>query len=142
MKVYVITRGWYSDYGIVAIFSTRKLAEEFLKHPGVEDANDIDEWELDPLKRVARGYFQYSVALCRNGDLYICIKNDYRGDCGSEEKLVFETACVRGGKLHAWFTVLAKNDTQAIKIANERRTMLLANTPCRTTKKMVETPTP
>jgi len=55
MKVYVVTYGLYSDYGIEAIFSTKEKAEEYLKNAaeigyeqGYSELNDdILEYELD-----------------------------------------------------------------------------------------------
>lgn len=59
MRVYVITSGCYSDYGIEGIFSTRKKAEDYItktkaaKEQGGDDFwidddfNDIQEWVLD-----------------------------------------------------------------------------------------------
>jgi hypothetical protein len=45
--VYILTEGSYSDYRIVATFSTKELAEEAQKHcPN----SDIEEYELDALK--------------------------------------------------------------------------------------------
>ena len=45
--IYILTEGSYSDYMIVATFSTRELAEEAQKHcPNSE----IEEYELDALK--------------------------------------------------------------------------------------------
>jgi len=43
--VYVVTQGDYSDYHIVAIYSTEEEAE---KHPqGKYDSNNIEEWQMD-----------------------------------------------------------------------------------------------
>lgn len=45
--IYILTEGEYSDYHIVATFSTKKLAEEAQKHcPN----SDIGEYELDALE--------------------------------------------------------------------------------------------
>ena len=45
--VYILTEGEYSDYHIVATFSTKELAEEALNHcPN----SDIEEYELDALE--------------------------------------------------------------------------------------------
>jgi hypothetical protein len=45
--VYILTEGSYSDYHIVATFSTKELAEEAQKHcPN----SDIEEYELDALE--------------------------------------------------------------------------------------------
>ena len=55
MKVYVVTQGTYSDYGLVGIFSTKEKAMEFLEKQGRWDydlnssENDIEEYELDGL---------------------------------------------------------------------------------------------
>lgn len=51
--VFVVTSGCYSDYRIVGIFSTRDLAEAFLKEASRErysDYNDIDVVTLDSKK--------------------------------------------------------------------------------------------
>jgi hypothetical protein len=66
-KVYVVTSGCYSDYGINGIFSTRELAQEWIDkaanvaamkddegcnlwiYGGEADAK-IEEWELDALQ--------------------------------------------------------------------------------------------
>lgn len=50
MKVYLVSSGEYSDYGIDAIFSTRELAERYLAGNEKYDKYDlyvIEEWELD-----------------------------------------------------------------------------------------------
>jgi len=45
--IYILTEGSYSDYRIVATFSSRELAEEAQKHcPN----SDIEEYELDALE--------------------------------------------------------------------------------------------
>jgi hypothetical protein len=48
-KVYILTTGSYSDYHIVATFSTRELAEEVKKLCGNDDP-EIQEYELDSLQ--------------------------------------------------------------------------------------------
>jgi hypothetical protein len=45
--IYILTEGEYSDYHIIATYSTRELAEEAQKHcPN----SDIEEYELDALE--------------------------------------------------------------------------------------------
>jgi hypothetical protein len=49
-KVYLVTQGCYSDYGIERAFSTRELAQAFIgeqEKPDSEWAPQIEEWELD-----------------------------------------------------------------------------------------------
>ncbi len=46
MKVYIITSGSYSDYGIRTVFVDRAVAEQFVKeHSGEYDENNIEDWE-------------------------------------------------------------------------------------------------
>lgn len=69
MKIYVVTSGDYSDYGINAIFSTLEGAEEYIKIAtkfkwGSSYCNtfDIEEWEMDknvkPIYVIARYYIE------------------------------------------------------------------------------------
>src|SRR3990167_10395534 len=47
-KVYVVTSGQYSDYGIKAVFSTKEKAEEYIKLSTDPDINNLlEEFELD-----------------------------------------------------------------------------------------------
>jgi hypothetical protein len=47
-KVYVLTKGKFSDYRIVAVFSTRKGAENMRAGP-CNPSVEVQEWELDAL---------------------------------------------------------------------------------------------
>jgi hypothetical protein len=72
-KVYVVTRGEYSDYRIVAIFSTKELAQQLAdeldnsKRYG-EDAK-VEEWSLD--KHVPTNYI-YKVVYNDIKDKWTC----------------------------------------------------------------------
>ncbi len=60
-KVYVVTAGEYSDYGIEKIFSTCEKAQEYIdivSTLGKENFYSIQEWELDDFK-VSKLYIQY-----------------------------------------------------------------------------------
>ena len=51
MKIYVVTSGSYSDYGIDAIFSTKEKAESFVRLGNEKIRNyakyEVEEWDLD-----------------------------------------------------------------------------------------------
>jgi hypothetical protein len=54
-KVYIITRGEYSDYHIKQVFSTRQKAVEFLDT--VDDSYQLEEYDLDePIERKTQIY--------------------------------------------------------------------------------------
>ncbi len=47
MTVYIVTKGEYSDKYNVAVFTTRELAEAFIKGP-LKENTEIEERDLDP----------------------------------------------------------------------------------------------
>jgi CRP-like cAMP-binding protein len=49
--IYIVTSGEYSSYRIDAVFSTKKLAEDFVARNGkFVSSADIEEWKLDDLQ--------------------------------------------------------------------------------------------
>lgn len=65
MKVYVVTEGEYSDYGIEAVCSTREKAEQVCK--AITEADKykdpkVEEWKLDEIpSRIDKGLSVYGV---------------------------------------------------------------------------------
>jgi len=51
MKVYVVTKGEYSDYHIQAIVSSERVAKELVTGR-VYDAEDYEEFDLDSFSRL------------------------------------------------------------------------------------------
>lgn len=68
MKVYVITKGSYSDYSIYGVAVNKEMAETLRKHVSdrYEDAN-IEEYDTDEYKPLTEGKKPYAVALNENG---------------------------------------------------------------------------
>jgi hypothetical protein len=56
MKVYMVTRGDYSDYGVVGLFASRELAQGYIvtRQADYTPFNDIEEWEVhsEPVSQV------------------------------------------------------------------------------------------
>ncbi len=69
--VYMVTSGYYSDYGVNGIFTTREKAEEFIKMFPGEDSI-VGEMELDVLDSALEfmkvGRRPYYVEMKRDGD--------------------------------------------------------------------------
>ncbi len=65
-KVYVVTDGMYSDFHVVAMFSTQKKADAFTKLLNYDEAY---EWELDPpvAEKAAVGLDCWRVVMLRDG---------------------------------------------------------------------------
>lgn len=124
-KVFVVTSGQYSDYGVDAIFTTKELAENFInafKSDSSYDEKNIEEWDLDPydlhLKQNRKPYF---LRINKNGDtrdLELC--DSVYGF--SHELGVSYT------HNEDWMNIycFADDEKHAVKIANERRTQVIA----------------
>lgn len=54
MKVYVVTTGCYSDYGIDKVFTDRQKAEEYKEW--LRDANEIEEYETEDDLQINKFY--------------------------------------------------------------------------------------
>lgn len=64
MKVYAVTEGAYSDYDVVAIFSTMENAEKYqAAHP--ETNSYICEYEVDPCVTECEVYYGLKVDIFR-----------------------------------------------------------------------------
>lgn len=134
-KVYVVTAGSYSDYRIVAIFSTPKASEEFKRAVPDGEYNDTEEFELDPpvVSLLERGYSIWRVHMLIDGNTELVrreetdISNiDTKGHWIWRRTL----APIYFGKgipdiLIAM--VWAKTEKQAVKITNERRVQMIAS---------------
>lgn len=72
-KVYIVSDGWYSEYQIKGIFSTREKAEELQKH--FPSPNDIEEIELDPEIPYPSDQLAYRVFFGYGGDVNVTRAN-------------------------------------------------------------------
>ena len=60
-KIYVVTAGEYSDYGICAVFSMREQAEKYCAcgHGEYVEEYELDAWSADGCEVVYRYHVQY-----------------------------------------------------------------------------------
>jgi len=113
MKVYVVTIGSYSDYRIEEIFENKEDAEALANV--LSDGNGVDEWEANKQKVVPL----WSIWMEKNGDL----AEDYvspSANTGSKEDIY----CYDDDSIH--FEIFADTLERAIKVANERRAIIIA----------------
>jgi len=124
-KVYVVTAGEYSDYRILAIFSDRIKAEEYkIKYEEVvgEEAR-IEEYVLNLSKK---RWFITTVWMDREGNVLDVYKSGNTGPWG----IGFQGFdYYYGGKNIEYFRWGVETDDvkKAIKVANEKRAIILAN---------------
>ena len=82
MKVYVVTSGEYSDYGLDGVFSSRELAQKHIDTLTFDGAicefNEILELELDPNKaELTSGRVPFQVDMRKDGSIFNINKNDF-----------------------------------------------------------------
>ena len=136
MIIYVVTSGSYSDYGIEAVFMKKVAAEMFIRiaeAAGETDYN-IEEHEAaddrfgpESAQHFIRAGKPYRVILTEGGDLWSdgLVGYHFREAMRDEVKFIRlgrndETS---GAEFYLW----AKSKEAAIKVANERRSFILAN---------------
>jgi hypothetical protein len=127
-KIYLVTSGSYSDYGIDAAFSTREKAQELIDRLEWDDTPNIEEWAVDELPTALRpGCHLYQVWMDKEGNtdrIEIKEKPTSYEAFWSEE----HTSGYWDREAQRWvFTCVARDGNHAIKISNERRTFWIAN---------------
>jgi len=132
--IYAVNSGCYSDYHVVALFSSKEKAQAFMTAVPDDDYNEIEEFQLDPptADLIRRGYWQWHIRMLRDGTVEHAMKADTA--CSSYTPTPYHAIWRRSQTMHPPYTrpdclqstVMAKNEKHAIKIANEHRVQLIA----------------
>lgn len=118
-KVYVITRGEYSDYHICAVAATKEIAEKLQKIYSEDFWDDaiIEEYDLNETRDDVRVFYDVTfeddrVSACFNEYGEKESIRFYKGNKSQSDRLI---VCVR-----------ARDEDHAVKIAQDRRAEYLA----------------
>lgn len=114
-KVYVVSEGEYSDFRVVAIFDDKDRAGLF--KAAIKSENDISEYELNE-PSFAPGYESFIVEMSENGNV---VRVERFGGI-ADGVFDFYRRDPRIGIVNCW----ARDAEHAVKIANEKRAMLIA----------------
>lgn len=120
-KIYIVTSGEYSEYGINAVFSTKEKANAYIQQNGTE--YNIEEYILD--EEVKNETQLWRIVFCvEDGKLYeasptSCDRNEVVDTC--YVKLLWSR------KHHITFYIDADSMDRAVKIARERFVSVNAN---------------
>lgn len=125
-KVFIVTSGLYSDYGINAVFSSRELADNYIN--GDEDYR-IEEYDIDTKEKNEK-YIKVEMDINGNtkdveefystDDSYsdrVCFIFNYNLDKGIRYDKINQLLC---------YYSLNNDKTTAIKACNELRAQLIA----------------
>ena len=127
MKVSLVTSGTYSDYRVVAAFSTVDKAESY--KTGIFDVNDdVEEYDLDPVepRRLKEDEFLFNVHMMEDGTIKYCdIWPQKLNQFINPRWQLYKP--IRENTIELIYYVVAKDKDHAIKITNERRASLIAS---------------
>lgn len=144
MRIFMVTDGSYSDYHVLGLYSNEALAREAKELFNAD--NEVSEFELDAMPEHPPGMLPWEVAMDRDGNVRYPV--DYPVDRKVADAKPRRIGFMEG--LRDWrpygditsfdsrmnmskrssglvvFEMWARDPEHAIKIANERRTRLIA----------------
>lgn len=133
--IYAVEQGDYSDYHIVGVYSTRPIAEKVIAMinggTNVDDKASLAEWELDAnTERLGDDWHPFHVLMRRDG-------STEKGHPVEKDSYAFTSTELRLYRNHSTYDNKEPRDlligyvwghdfAHAVKIANDRRTQLIA----------------
>ncbi len=127
-KIYIVTSGEYSDYGIDAVFSSKELAKKYIKFKSrvssaYYDCAHIEEYILDELPKYPPNKNHYIVILQLMTGYLVDI---YLTNTNSDKDLCYEVIKTSTGVKNLQVYCWAKDEEHAKRIAYDTRTKILA----------------
>jgi hypothetical protein len=122
-KVFLVTRGDYSDYRVCAVFSNKKLAQKYIDsfNPRYDEFR-IEDYELDIYQNeLKKDYKPFFLRMTKEGNCTEIKIKDSSYDLENENiHIGFDI------NKNMYISIFAKDEKHAIKIANEKRAQLIA----------------
>lgn len=123
-SIYVVTDGCYSDYHICGVFTNKERAQAFVDSrckSGTIEQYGLDDW----LTEREQGLEFYMVHMTLTGD-NASVKVESAPDNQYPEGYIGRPLIE---SIPDWFamTIWAKDEAHALKIANDRRTQMIAS---------------
>lgn len=119
-KIFAVSTGHYSDYSVLAIFSTEEKARTFMSRFDGGEFNEVEEYELDPAE-VDTNLKSFFVRMNRDGDVMEARINGFVWMAFHAANGGFD---INGNLIVYCF---AEDEKHAAKIANEIRAQKIAN---------------
>lgn len=130
--VFIVTSGSYDDYQIDGVFSSVKLAEEFMSAvppASFQEYNDIKEVEVDLsiTELIKSGYSVWQITMKKDGSI------DDLPESKTDNNTIVDLPCFhmypRRGEFHRILDsrVWAKSADEALHIVNDKRLEMIAN---------------
>jgi hypothetical protein len=126
MNVYLVSKGSYSDFRIVAAYTDQEVAKKAQELYDVE--NEVEALELDVVPKTPPGLFPWSVAINANGDIPTRYGGNPQREQFSEDfKEMYMPYSMTGHEGLLVFHVWARDADHAVKIVGEKRSQLIAS---------------
>jgi hypothetical protein len=125
MKIYLLSKGQYSDRRVIGVFDNIKDYKEAERLSGY--CNPVKEMELNamPCDR-PEGLYPFSVVMEKDGKVFDIEKSSYEY-LEKENSIGWDVYTSDDTNFAVSFHMWARDEDHAIKIASDRRAMLLAN---------------
>jgi hypothetical protein len=123
-EVFLVTRGDYSEYRVCAVFSEKALAKKYVDsfQRNSYEQFMIEKYTLNPYQyELKRDYKPFFLIMTREGN---CIEINIKNSPYGFEDEDINISIDRNNNMH--ISIFAKDETHAIKIANEKRVQLIA----------------
>ena len=117
MKLYLVTKGEYSGYCVVGVYSTAEKAAAAARV--YADANEVDEIDLDPESPWPVGLRRYRVWMSLDGVKSAVFQTE--PSVGNSPPMI-----TGYNKSEVLFHVWASDEQHAAKIASEQRAQMIA----------------
>ena len=122
--VFLVTRGDYSDYRVCAVFTEKPLAEKYIDSfkGNSYEAFRIENYTLNPYHyELKNDYKPFFLRMTKEGNCTeINVKDSSYGFEDEDVDFGFDV------NKNMYISIFAKDETHAIKIANEKRVQLIA----------------
>lgn len=133
--IWVLEQGEYSDYRVRGVFSSKANAERVRDSVKTSEYDEITlaEWTLDPIvAELDKGYTLWRVLMLRDGAVEECDQRqpasyNFEGHVWLWPRSTAPAYAGRGIPDALDATVWAKDAKHAVKIANEKRTQMVAS---------------
>lgn len=118
MKVYVVTKGEYSDYHICAVTTDEETAKKLAeKYADSYDDTWVEEYDTDHAEMALA---KKKIFFCSFDPDDSTIEVDDRGDRGSWEGIKPSHFIVSGNRKYLYVYVNADTEEEALKIASDK----------------------
>lgn len=123
MKIYVITKGDYSDYHICGVSTDKEQAEKLARFfTDKWDDAKVEEYDTDRYELLSDNKKVYRILFYENGNIHKLTHES--GDYYDNETIKLDPVYWNGATLSVY--VSADDEISAIKIASEKRAKFLA----------------